>query len=148
MIKRIEQRKESWKREDGYFTMEASFLITMVFLLTSVILMTGLYICDLNQAKSYLNQRVTELSLEEEEYEKERLSEDINRLRQQLFVTKITDFLIIKTEKQVSGEVSLSLKMNLPIIGDWIGKLWTDNFSLTVNVSDNVEMMRRWEQSE
>jgi len=56
------RRRPDLKMEEGYFTIEALFLVTLLFWLVLVVMMTGLYICDLNQAKSFLNQRVTELS--------------------------------------------------------------------------------------
>ena len=148
MRKRTAEWTKKWKEEEGYFTLEASFLVTTAFLLVTVILLSGLYICDLNQAKSYLNQRVIELSLDEKSYESESVLEDRSRLGQQLFVTKIRDFIIIKSGKQVEGEVSLTMMINVPIIGDWVGDLWTETFTLTVNASNNVEMIRRWEQLE
>ena len=149
MNKKIKVWKKVWGAEEGYFTVEATFLVTMAFLLVSVVVLTALYICDLNQAKGFLNQRVIELSLDgDSSYGSESLSEDKSRIRQQLFITKITDFLITKTEKQVKGKLSLSMKINIPMIGDGFGSIWTDTFSLTVNIGDNVEMMRRWEQLE
>ena len=149
MSEKIKVWKNVWETEEGYFTVEAAFLVTMAFLLVSVVVLTALYICDLNQAKGFLNQRVTELSLDgDSSYGSECLSEDKSRIRQQLFITKLTDFLITKTERQVKGKIVLSMKINIPMIGDWFGSIWTDTFSLTVNIGDNVEMMRRWEQLE
>ena len=148
MRKSTAEWTKKWKEEEGYFTLEASFLVTTAFLLVTVILLSGLYICDLNQAKSYLNQRVVELSLDEKSYESESVLEDRNRLGQQLFVTKIRDFVITKSGRKVKGEVSLSMMINVPIIGDWAGDLWTETFSLAVNAGNNVEMIRRWEQLE
>ena len=118
------------KEEAGYFTIEAAFLVPLIFLLVFAVMLSGLYICDLNQAKSFLNQRVTELSLNGEKYEGEAQAEDKNQLKRQLFVTSLTDFYIKKTESKVQGEVSLSMRPNVPVIGDWIGKVWTDTFSL------------------
>ena len=135
---------KEWKNEDGYFTVEAVSLVTLVFLLMFAVMMSGLYICDLNQARSFLNQRVTELSRNEEEYESSQQMEDRKQMQRQLFVTKLIEYSISKTGERVKGEMKLSMRMNVPVITDWFGSLWTDTFSLTVDVGNNVEQMRRW----
>ena len=144
----MERLTEQWKAEDGYFTIEAAFIVTMVFLLTFAVLLTGLYICDLNQAKSFLNRRAAELSLDTEPYNSDEAAKDRNQIKSQLFVTNLTDFTISKTEEQVKGTIALSMKRNIPMIGDWFGGLWTDRFSLALDVGNNADMMRRWEQIE
>lgn len=137
-----------WKEESGYFTIEAVFLVTIIFSIACTVILTGLYICDLNQAKSFLNRRVTELSSNGEEYGSGDESEDRSRIKKQLFVTNLTDFSISKTEQKVKGSIVLSMKLSVPFIEEWFGGLWTDRFSLTVDVGDNADMMRRWEQIE
>ena len=145
MKKRI---KEVWEEESGYFTLEAAFLVPLLFLILFAVMLSGLYICDLNQAKSFLNRRVTELSIKEEDYDSHAYAEDKNQIRKMMFISQITDFSITQTEKQVKGSITLSMSPNVPVIGDWLGRLWTDSFSLCVDVGDNVDMLRRWEQNE
>ena len=74
------EKKRLWEGEEGYFTSEASFLVTFVFLLLFAVILSGLYICDLNQAKSFLNERVTELSSNQESYDSNALLEDKNQI--------------------------------------------------------------------
>ncbi|MBE5956150.1 MAG: hypothetical protein E7253_06835 [Lachnospiraceae bacterium] len=135
---------QRWKEEEGYFTVEAAFLVPFLFSLVFAVMMTGLFICDLNQAKSFLNQRVVELSLDGEAYGHEELARDRDRLKQQMFITKITDFMITKTDKEVKGSVEVAAQFSIPLIGDWIGGLWKDSFSLCADVGDNVDTIRRW----
>ena len=142
------KRNKIWEEEEGYFTLEASFLVTFVFLLLFAVILSGLYICDLNQAKSFLNQRVTELSSDKEPYDSNALSEDKKQIESQLFVTGLTEFDIGKTDKQVEGSIGLSMRISLPMIGKWFGQLWTDRFCLCVDVGNATERLRRWNQIE
>ncbi len=140
--------EDKLRSEDGYFTIEAVYLVSLIFLLMFVVMLTGLYICDINQAKSFLNQRVTELSRDGEEYKSSAQAEDRVYLKQQLFVTELKDYAISKTSEKVKGQITLSMRVNVPLIGDWFGNLWSDSFSLSVDVGNNVEQMRRWNQIE
>jgi len=142
------QKNALWKEEEGYVTIEVVFLVTLIFLLVCAVMLSGLYICDLNQAKSFLNRRATELSINEESYESDDLSKDKQRIESQLFVTSLTEFYIVKTKSQVKGKIVLSMKLNVPMIGEWFGQLWTDTFSLNLEVGNHADRMRRWEQIE
>lgn len=145
MGNRLSEREKIWEEEAGYMTVEASFLVTFVFLILFTVMLAGLYVCDLNQAKSFLNQRVTELSVKEENYAASLLAQDRSRIKEMLFVTKLSDFNITVTEKEVSGRMKLSMNVNVPLIGDWVGRFWTNEISLKVDRGNNTEIMRRWE---
>lgn len=134
--------------EEGYFTVEASYLVPVLCFLILGIMLAGIYICDLNQAKSFLNRRVTELSRNEEEYLAADLSEDKIFLKSRMLLTEVADFSITKTETKVEGYVELKMNLSIPLIGQWIGNAWRNSFSLSVDVGNNAEWMRRWDQLE
>lgn len=139
-----ERNNKLWAGEDGYFTVEASFLVTLVWLLVLAVIMTGLYICDLNQAKSFLHERVTELSRDDTAYENDQQQADYARIKSQLFITNVVDFSISKSSNKVEGAVELSMKLNIPLMDGWFGKIWGNSFSLSAEVGNNAEKMRRW----
>lgn len=130
--------------EDGYFTLEAAFIVPMVFVLLLVVMLSALYLCDLNQAKSYLNSRVTELSGSGETYKSSTLQEDKKRLDRLLFIADIKKLSIVKNDDKVKGELELSMRLQVPLLDDWFGTVWTDSFSCVVEMGDNAERMRRW----
>lgn len=134
--------------EEGYFTVEASYLVPILCFLILGIMLAGIYICDLNQAKSFLNQRVTELSRNEKEYLAADLSEDKIFLKGRMLLTEVADFSITKTDTKVEGHVELKMNLSIPLIGQWIGNAWRNSFSLSVDVGNNAEWMRRWDQLE
>ena len=143
-----ETKIEKMKAEEGYFTIEAIFLVTMLFSIMFVVIMSGLYGCDLNHAESFLGRRVTELSRDEKAYEDSERMEDRKQIKTLLFVTELKNYSIVKSGGKVKGTVELSLRLNVPLIGDWFGSLWKDSFSLCVDVGNNVEQLRRWNQIE
>lgn len=134
--------------EDGYFTVEASFLVPMVCFLVVGVMMIGIYLCDLNLAKSFLNRRVSEVASREADYEIEDQKKDQEWLEKQLFFTKIDNFSITRTDSKAKGEVELQMDLAVPLVGSWMGNLWKDSFFYSEDVCDQVEWMRRWDQLE
>lgn len=135
-------------KEDGYFTVEASFLVPMVCFLIFGVMMIGIYLCDLNLAKSFLNRRVSEVASREEDYEAGNQKKDQEWLEKQLFFTKIENFSITRTGSKAKGEVELRMDLAVPLVGSWMGTLWKDSFYYSEDVYDHVEWMRRWDQLE
>lgn len=142
------QRIKGLEREEGYFTLEASFLVPILCFLAVGIVMLGLYLCDLNMAKSYLSQRVLELSKDDTAYGDTEKKADMEALENRLFMATMTDYSVSKTEWRVKGELELTMNLSVPLVGEWMGNLWKHSFCLTVDRGNNTEQMRRWDQIE
>lgn len=142
----MERLKLLFTSEEGYFTVEAAFLVPLVILLLFLVMESGLYLCDLNQAKSFLNVRITQLSASSQPYEADALQEDKERIKKKLFVTNVSDFSIKKSKNKVEG--TLRISMRFPVLGEWVGKFWNAGFTFAADIGDNAEQMRRWSQLE
>lgn len=134
--------------EAGYFIVEASFLVPIVCCLILGIAVIGIYICDLNQAKSFLNRRVTELSKDQEEYGTQARNEDWKKLESKLFLTEIEEFIISKSGSKVQGRLEVRMHFSVPLVGTWMGTVWKNEFSYSADIADHVKWMRRWDQLE
>ncbi len=146
--KGVESALTVLRENKGYFTIEASFIVPILCFLGIGIMMTGLYLCDLNQTKSFLHQKVVLLSEDDSDYSVKERNSDEGYLKGRLFVSHLERFSLSKTEKKVKGEAVLVMDMKIPFVGTWMGRVWRNTFSFHADVGNNTEQMRRWDQLE
>lgn len=147
-VTKKDRTKELRMGEEGYFTLEAAFLVPIVCFLGIGILMLALYLCDMNQAKTYLQCAVSALAGDNEESCLEKRKEAEVWLKENLFVSRVESFSFSQTETKAKGEITICMNLNIPMVDVWMGKQWKNTFSFSVNRKKPVEQMRRWDQIE
>lgn len=165
------------KNQNGYFTVEASFIVPIVLFSTLGTLLIGLYMYDLSAAKNFLNQevaRVTDTIKTEGKNDtgqfqpKELIHRSLkylvrssypkkaaeakkslkNKLQTQLIVSKITELSIVAGQTQIVGKVSISFIIPVPVIGGLTGRVWKNDIIVTMENGSQAEQMRRWDSLE
>lgn len=165
--------RDQWKNNEGYFTVEASFIVpTVLFCIFGVLFLT-LYLYDLGIARSLLTAEVVQISdvvktdaqngsgkfyskkliersltyLLKSSYPK-RAAEGKNRLeaelKKKLIVSKVQKISLKAGQQTVKGSLQISLRIPIPVIGEMTGALWKNNVTVTIENGSNAEHMRRW----
>lgn len=155
--KRLEKRlteqkgqagEEKLVEQEGYFTVEAAFLVPIISFLGIGIMMISLYICDMNQAKSYIQCTVSALSSDKTESSSVKTAQARAWMEENLFVSSVEECSLTQNGKKVKGEITIRMNLNIPLVGSWLGRQWKSTFFFSVNRERNTEQMRRWDQIE
>ena len=163
--------------QDGYMTVEASLLIPAFIFCVLGVFLVSLYFYDLGTARSYLNESVVLISdviktngenetgnffsdeletrsvtyLLQQSYPKQAEKAKnllTEKLKKTLIVSKVNEMQFYAGQKKVTGRLCLSFQVPVPAIGEWIGKWWKNELTVTVENGNNAEQMRRWDQLE
>ncbi len=143
------KNRMEWLREDeGYFTVEASFLVPILCFLVMGILIVSLYLCDVSFAKSYLQGWVINCIDQEDFYGENREAEKKRELEESLFVAKVEKLSLTKKYDRIEGVIIIKMSSNVPLVGEWMGQLWRNSLTFKADRVNNTEQMRRWDQLE
>lgn len=171
----IDLEKESlWKNQGGYFTLEASMIVPIVLFGMIGIFLAGLYLYDLGTAYSFLNREtvlITDTIKTNGENDSGEFKEQVlcersisyllqtsypdraneakkqlkQKLQNNLIVSKPNNISFTAGQKKVQGKMRLSFSIPVPVIGEWIGKVWSNRLEVTLENGNNAEQMRRWD---
>ncbi|MDO4553949.1 MAG: pilus assembly protein [Lachnospiraceae bacterium] len=169
--------KKLYNHQGGYFTVEASMIIPTVLFCVFGILYVSFYLYDLGVVRSLLDEKAvalsdvikTEADIEDGSFDSRKLksrsltfllkssypssakeAEESFRseISKKLLVSQINQVHFTAGWQKVTGKVTLSYRIPIPVIGNLIGNVWKKELRVILENGNNAEQMRRWDQLE
>lgn len=135
------------KSEGGYFTIEAAFIGSLTCFFVIAFWLIAIYLFDFGCVDSCLKEQAVILSVGEKE-EQQKVQVTKEELEKSLLVASLDSFWVVRKGEQITGKARISVKIPIPIVGEWIGKKWTNSIVITMEQGNNKTKMRRWDQLE
>lgn len=128
--------------EEGYFTLEAAIIGSMTCFLMLFVLVALCYFYDVGVTAAWLQENVAGRTLEKEENgEKE---EDYSQAKKRLVLSEITNCKITENDTTIQGSASIAVKFPIPVVGDWLGKRWSNQIEIQMEKGNAPDQIRRW----
>lgn len=135
---------KKFEEEDGYFTIEAAIVGSMACFLVLFVMVAGIYFYDVGTATSYLYEEMAELSVQTDTIQTQSSNFYKATLTERLVTARILECKISTKSSYIVGQIRLSVAFPIPMVTEWMGKVWENKITVRMEQGMTADKIRRW----